>query len=559
MKRIIKLVCVLLSVVILSGCVFVKSVAGESKTLGDINEDSIINAVDLVILRKYIADSLFDTTVNLEAADVNENGSVNLKDVLYLTMYLAKRISDFSIVKADGNFLENLDEAYVEPENLGIPAKTKYASCYARNIWDMAVKDGKVYITMGDYGENSGATPVYYYKNTSSKATKCGYTNYNNGVDYGLNTEAAQKFFIIDSDIYTASTDPIGMNHGSYYKLDSSSDNWQEYYNLDYNVHCFDMIEYDGKIFFGGMTRSSESSSWINGCVQYIEKSKLTSSTYLTSLSKTVDFYYDENTPFTSESFVSEYDNKTYYRYDYWRVYNLFIFRGELYATHINNQTYSLTDYSGLFKYDKENDRFIQVYNGKETKSLMSVLRNYTVASNSDENGYYIQTPVPIYYNFEDNSRVSGELKKGIEGIYSEPILTASFSTDELFVCVCNDIFKSKDLVTFEKASLGKGYENYVVRDAFCLNEKYYFLASKMNGENDYTTCVFETDSSFDEFRRVIYFKTQSFATSFAYNDDYIYFGLGTNRKNNMNNSTAYENKYSGTVLRVNLEEYLAN
>ena len=77
-----------------------------------------------------------------------------------------------------------------------------------------------------------------------------------------------------------------------------------------------------------------------------------------------------------------------------------------------------------------------------------------------------------------------------------------------MFVAVCNGIFKSKDVKTFEKVSLGKGYENYVTRDAFALGGKYYFLASQMNGTDDYTTAVFETDGNFAKFRKVLSFPT---------------------------------------------------
>lgn len=560
MKRFIKLLCVLTAVLILSGTFLINGLADEGILIGDVNNDKKIDASDLVVLRKYLAKRVTDKTIDFKAADIDESEAVDLKDIIYLKQYLVKIIADFSTVKADKNLLDNLENTYIEFENLGIPSRGRYSSsqAYARNIWDMAVSNGKVYITMGDYGSNTGVTPIYYFRNSSPKAVECSYYTPGKAYENGLSTEEAKRFFIIDSELYSVATDPIGMNHGSYYKLNSKTDTWQDYYNLAYTVHCYDMIEYDGKIFFGGMVRSPESSNWIVSCVQYIKKSELTSSTSKTSLSKTVDFYYDDKTPLTSKSYVSSYDNKTYYLYDYWRVYNMFIYKGELYATHINSADSSVNEKSGLFKYDKENDRFIQVYNGKSNKSLMSVLRNYTVSTNADKNGSYIKNPVPIHYDFEDNLRVEGELKHGIEGIYSEPVLTAEFSTDNLFVCVCNDIYKSKDLVTFEKASLGRGYEDYVVRDAFELEGKYYFLASKMNAENDYTTSVFETDSDFSKFRRVFACKTQSFARSFAYNGGYIYLGLGTsNVISGLQNSSAYLNEYSGTVLRADLSEYI--
>ncbi|MBQ2275924.1 MAG: hypothetical protein II331_04710, partial [Lachnospiraceae bacterium] len=50
------------------------------------------------------------------------------------------------------NLLAKIDNQEVTPEYLGIPGEAHYGTkYYARNIWDMAVKDGKVLLSMGDY------------------------------------------------------------------------------------------------------------------------------------------------------------------------------------------------------------------------------------------------------------------------------------------------------------------------------------------------------------------------------------------------------------------------
>ncbi len=53
---------------------------------GDINGDGDVNALDLIRLKKYIAD---DTTVIVGNGDVNGDGDVNLLDLIRLKKYLA--------------------------------------------------------------------------------------------------------------------------------------------------------------------------------------------------------------------------------------------------------------------------------------------------------------------------------------------------------------------------------------------------------------------------------------------------------------------------------------
>ncbi|MDD6071326.1 MAG: leucine-rich repeat protein [Clostridiales bacterium] len=454
--------------------------------------------------------------------------------------------------EADSNLLSKVNEAEVTAEDLGIPGEKRYGtSYYAKNIWDMAVKDGKVLLSMGDYESNTGRVPIYYYTNDSTEKKECSY----NGFSGGLSSEEIKRFMEIDGEIYATATDPLGAAHGSYYKYDSAKNQWTDYYTLQAAVHVYDMVEYDGKIFFGGMYRIQPGKDQIYCCVNSLDKKDFCTS----KSSQVVKFYYQDGTEFESTECVSSYDGKTYYCYDYWRAYNLFVYKNELYAIHTSNPNYSCTTTSGLFKYDKEKNGFYMVYDGKESQTIVSAHRNYTHFTYANPDGTYAGgKKLPFYFSFEDNSQVYEELKYGQETVFSEPVFTAKFETDKWFVVVCNGIFKCPDMMSCEPVSLGKGYENYVVRDAFEQDGKYYFLASVKNGKDDFTTAVFETDDNFEKFRKVVSFPTKSFARSFAYNDGYLYFGLGSNGEIDGIGSSEVST-YSGTVLRINLAEYAKN
>lgn len=558
MKRFVRYLCVVIATVFVFSSISVNSIA-ESTVLGDVEGNGIVGLEDVLALRKYIAGSYDVGDIVFSNADVDLSDDISVRDLLYLRKYLVNIITDFSEVLTDVNLLAKIDNATPTAENLGVPGLLRYANTsdyyYARNIWDMASVDGKLLISMGDYGSNTGSVPIYYYTNDSDQPHASTYYGPSGTVVDGLSTEEVKRFFKIDGTIYATATDPLGMAQGSYYKYDSANDKWIDYYKLPVTVHSYDMVEYDGKIFFGGMVRHANTDDCIVACVQSLDKDKLGTSTSASN----IYFYYADGTQYTAESYVSSYDGKTYWRYDYWRVYDMFVFKDELYAVHSDGSSYTLNAKSGLFKYDKENNRFVQVYDGKVIKGIMSVTRNassWTYAKNDE--GVYEK--VDTHFGFEDNSNPIGALTIGIEPIYSEFMCGAKISTDDTFVAVCNGIFKSSNVEAtsnaFEKVPLGEGYENYVTRDAFEKDRKYYFLASEMNSTQDFTTAIFETDEKFETFRKVLSFDTPSFARSFEINGTYLYVGLGGNgRIDNLGDSTG--SKYSGTIYRIDLTDLI--
>ena len=88
---------------------------GVVETVGDINGDNEINAKDVTMLRRYLAQG-WGVTVNEEDADINGDNEVNAKDVTMLRRYLAKGWGVELPEKANKSFLSNVSDWWVEDE-----------------------------------------------------------------------------------------------------------------------------------------------------------------------------------------------------------------------------------------------------------------------------------------------------------------------------------------------------------------------------------------------------------------------------------------------------------
>lgn len=88
---------VLLIAMLLSTCsVFagLAPVSAAATTIGDLNNDGRITAVDSLLMRKLMAD-LIDSSVNTAAADINADGKISIADLVKLRAYIAGAIDDF--------------------------------------------------------------------------------------------------------------------------------------------------------------------------------------------------------------------------------------------------------------------------------------------------------------------------------------------------------------------------------------------------------------------------------------------------------------------------------
>jgi len=133
-----------------------------------------------------------------------------------------------------------------EIEYLGNPSKAQYPDTSpeeinARNVWDLQYFDGKIYIGLGDYNNNMG--PVIL------NAFDC---NANQFVTIGeITEEQISNFRIINDTLVIPGIDATASEShefANWYKVFATGE-IEKYRNLPEAAHCFDMIEYNGKIF----------------------------------------------------------------------------------------------------------------------------------------------------------------------------------------------------------------------------------------------------------------------------------------------------------------------
>lgn len=130
--------------------------------------------------------------------------------------------------------------------DLGIPLAEQYpddseANIRARCSWDMTVFDGNLYVGCGDYDTNMGPVPVWSL-DTATETWRAAVEP--------LPDEHIKRYAVIGETLCILGTDSKGeWDMGSFYTL--SDGEWKEHRVLPSGIHCFDTVEYDGKLFFG--------------------------------------------------------------------------------------------------------------------------------------------------------------------------------------------------------------------------------------------------------------------------------------------------------------------
>ena len=124
---------------------------------------------------------------------------------------------------------------------LGIPSEGTYPTgIRARTPWDMIVWDGALYVGGGDFDANSGPLPIYRLDLE---------TNEWSASDL-LPEEEFNRFCVLGDELTVPGIDPKeGWELGNYYVLNDGV--WEQKRVLPNGVHCFDMVEYDGRIYAG--------------------------------------------------------------------------------------------------------------------------------------------------------------------------------------------------------------------------------------------------------------------------------------------------------------------
>lgn len=469
--------------------------------MGDANGDGKVTAGDVLIMRKIIAGN--NISCNYELTDLNGNLSLTAADVLMLRKSIAGQNVEFSSAfnSDDIDITDGL-------ENMGRINERQWSDengcnvICARNPYSMSNYGGRVYIASGNYDTNEGPVKMVYLGRNDTRLR----------AGNEAQTEQINKFYNFGNKLYTTAVDPQVWCTGEFYELSPNGTTWSVKNVLQNNIHCYDMVRFNGDYFFCG---SNVTYTWHG--------------TYNSEDSKAVVFRYKgddlELDPEKYEEipFITKDGHEITYT-DYVgvpRVYELAVFKGELYAMYYDYYWDKYGDqswwadnreyYNGVYKYDAEKSQFIYC------------------------EGLDLETP----FNYE------GVADQDTENPMRD------FEWNDNYVVINNALLMTKDLKTWDKIDI-PGYEDYIVRDCKAIGDKMYVLAN-VKGENDhYTNAVFET-SDFKTFRRVLHFDTYGWVRSMAYTDGTFFFGIGAQRKEIQatNNSPITEvGKQCGTIYR---------
>ena len=146
----------------------------------------------------------------------------------------------------------SLSCAEVEPslniEVLGNPAAQRYPECskaFARNTWDIAFHEGRLFIGLGDDSNsgptaNAGPVPVLAYDLTSGNFTQ----------ESTLDEEQLDRFYSHDGALWVPGADPRqSWRLGNLYRRDGAS--WTKQRTIPQAIHTHALTWHEGAVYAG--------------------------------------------------------------------------------------------------------------------------------------------------------------------------------------------------------------------------------------------------------------------------------------------------------------------
>ncbi len=333
--------------------------------------------------------------------------------------------------------------------NLGIPMQTYISDSqtaerlFARSVWDIEEYGGRIYIGGGNYAINmneaiNGGVPLLSY------TAQNGWTKEASFYEHQMS-----RFIKADGKLYI----PANNRAGYIYSYDGKTA-WQEVNGFSAAVHTFDVLVKDGIIYAGYGFQQ-------NGPGRVFASS-------------------DGGTTYNPIYMKYNGSNVTPSGSEFARVYNIFEFGGNIYATlKIVNAT--STTYDGFYKLDKANNVF-------------------------------------TYFGSGHSGLVTNDITGAFDATIGNTFAFCSSNTS-------NKLMYTTDLTTFNTATLPNNGNVTCVK---AINNEFYVSAYTKSG-SVYTSNLYKT-TDLTNFELVYSLDFSTFIKSFCYYDGAFYFGTSGNR-----------------------------
>lgn len=467
--------------------------------IGDVNCDREIDVADCLQMVKVLLKEK-NSYLQYENADLNGDSAFNLVDLLFLKKLLANidvEINTEKFARPDEDITEYLDDLGKNNFNnmMNTWDDSSFKLTVSRNPYDMITMGNRVLVSGGNYQDNTGPVRINSYYRESDSVKSAG----------TLGTEQVNRFYKYDGLCFALSIDSRYWGSADVYVLKNKGILFQTLTNvLQHDIHCYDMTKYNGKFFFAGSAVNYDS-NYKNYSGENLEMSKSIIYQFTgedITKGKSNDFNevelvnkFGDVIDYTSNIHESQKQDGTKYYISMGvpRVYDFFERQGNLYALYYDqyasfyDEYYNYDgkyDFNGLYKYDDEKGQFIY-----DSSLKIDGITNMFEESQDKEK---------INHDFEWNGKYY-------------------FISDKMLV--------TDDFINYSNYVI-PGYETYSVYDIMVRSGKLYLLCSTINSKGGYKNYVLET-ADMESFRPILNFNTATFARSFEFCNGAFFFGLG--------------------------------
>ncbi|MBE6153809.1 MAG: hypothetical protein E7166_06270 [Firmicutes bacterium] len=332
-----------------------------------------------------------------------------------------------------------------------VPAYSYYKSASltpSRAINDLKAYDDKIFMGLGDYDANTGPVKIIYYDTKTEEIVSSG----------TLPDEEVLWFNLFNDKIYTTGADPKeDWGYGSYYTYNKETNLWDQHLFNDGWIHVYDVEKINDDVFMCGSVNTSSKS--------------------------TIQISKDNGNTFTPVELRKD-GTKIGHSSDL-RCYNVSGFNGDAYAFVYNGKTYS-----GIYKYDKENNIF-----------------NHISAS-------------PPYISFENVVTPS---------IFHNFMHFTTTTYKDTFLYVAGSYMYKINVLEDDKISFTNLTKNlqYAVVDTVTIDDVFYLLTYQYDSNNKMFKTNIYTTTDLTNYKLFYSFTIDALPFTMEYHNNKLYVGTG--------------------------------